>query len=133
MDRRLSRQVRPHCAGGGAATVWPPGGAGSPKSQIVRRVSNGILHRQQPVVGGLDASLRTAVIRTLVETAPSRRASKATRHALTVALVNPGRGLLVKPRAEFVEPQIVDSLRDRGGDPVERLELVALVLLLNYN
>jgi hypothetical protein len=34
--------------------------------------------------------LRTAVIRTLIETAPSPRASKATRQALTVALVTLG-------------------------------------------
>ncbi len=38
------------------------------------------------------ANLRTAVIRTLMETEPRPRASKATRQALTVALVKPGRG-----------------------------------------
>jgi hypothetical protein len=37
------------------------------------------------------ASFRTAVIRTLMETVPSPRASSATRQAATVALVNPGR------------------------------------------
>ncbi len=38
------------------------------------------------------ASFRTAVMRTLIETDPRPRASSATRQALTVALVKPGRG-----------------------------------------
>jgi hypothetical protein len=37
------------------------------------------------------ASLCTAVMRTLIETEPSRRASRATRQAATAAFVNPGR------------------------------------------
>src|ERR1035438_353480 len=41
---------------------------------------------------GPTASLRTAVMRTLMLTDPSPRASRATRQALTVALVKPGRG-----------------------------------------
>src|SRR5437879_3520171 len=45
-----------------------------------------------PLSAASTASLRTAVIRTLIETAPSPRASSATRQAATVALVKPGRG-----------------------------------------
>jgi hypothetical protein len=37
------------------------------------------------------ASLRTAVIRTLIETEPSLRASRDPRQAFTVAFVNPGQ------------------------------------------
>jgi adenine-specific DNA-methyltransferase len=45
-----------------------------------------------PLSAASTASLRTAVIRTLMETAPRPRASSATRQAHTVAFVNPGRG-----------------------------------------
>jgi len=45
-----------------------------------------------PLSEASTANLRTAVIRTLIETAPSPRASSATRQALTVAFVKPGRG-----------------------------------------
>jgi hypothetical protein len=45
-----------------------------------------------PLSTASTASFRTAVIRTLMETAPSPRTSSATRHAATVALVKPARG-----------------------------------------
>src|SRR5208283_3904935 len=45
-----------------------------------------------PLSAASTASLRTAVIRTLMLTDPKPRASRATRQALTVALVKPGRG-----------------------------------------
>src|ERR1017187_4130207 len=45
-----------------------------------------------PLSAASTASFRTAVIRTLMLTEPRPRASRATRHALTVALVKPGRG-----------------------------------------
>jgi hypothetical protein len=45
-----------------------------------------------PLSEASTASFRMAVIRTLIETAPSPRASRATRQALTVALVKPARG-----------------------------------------
>ena len=38
------------------------------------------------------ASLRIADMRMMIEDEPSPRASRDTRHALTVALVKPGRG-----------------------------------------
>ena len=47
-----------------------------------------------PLSAASTASFRTAVIRTLIETEPSPRASRETRQALTVALVKPGRGSL---------------------------------------
>src|ERR1035437_10174184 len=45
-----------------------------------------------PLSAASAASFRTAVIRTLMETDPRPRVSRATRQALTVALVKPGRG-----------------------------------------
>jgi hypothetical protein len=45
-----------------------------------------------PLSAASTASFLTAVIRTLMETAPSPRGSRATRQAATVALVNPARG-----------------------------------------
>ena len=89
-----------------------------------------------PLSAASTASLRTAVIRTLIETAPRPRASSATRQALTVALVNPGRGSWTDiPSEELVEPEIVHAARDRGGDAVQhqRLEFLPLVRLRNYN
>ena|ERR1039458_1904000 len=44
-----------------------------------------------PLPAASTASFRTAVMRTLMETDPSPRASSATRQALTVAFVKPGR------------------------------------------
>jgi hypothetical protein len=48
----------------------------------------------RPLSAASAANFRTAVIRTLIETDPRPRASSATRQALTVALVTPGRGSL---------------------------------------
>jgi len=45
-----------------------------------------------PLSAASTASLRTAVMRTLIEIEPSPRASNATLQALTVALVKPGLG-----------------------------------------
>jgi hypothetical protein len=45
-----------------------------------------------PLSAAFTAIFRTAVIRTLMETAPSPRVSSATRQAATLALVKPGRG-----------------------------------------
>ena len=45
-----------------------------------------------PLSAASTASFRTAVIRTLIEIDPSPRASSATLHVLTVALLNPDRG-----------------------------------------
>ena len=45
-----------------------------------------------PLSAASTASFRTAVIRTLMDTEPRPRASRATRQALTVAFVKPARG-----------------------------------------
>ena len=45
-----------------------------------------------PLSAASTASLRTADMRTMIDDDPSLRSSSDTRHALTVALVNPGRG-----------------------------------------
>jgi hypothetical protein len=47
---------------------------------------------RSPLSTASTANFRTAVILTFMETVLSSRASNATRHAQTVALVNPGRG-----------------------------------------
>src|ERR1035438_10243126 len=61
----------------------------TPFTRVIPFASSGA---SSPLSAASTASLRTAVIRTLIETEPSPRASSATRQALTVALVNPGRG-----------------------------------------
>ena len=61
----------------------------TPFTRVIPLASSGA---SNPLSAASTASLRTAVIRTLMETAPSPRASSATRQALTAAFVNPGRG-----------------------------------------
>jgi hypothetical protein len=61
----------------------------TPFTRVIPAANSGA---RRPLSAASTASFRTAVIRTLMETAPSPRASSATRQALTVALVNPGRG-----------------------------------------
>ena len=61
----------------------------TPFTRVIPLASSGA---SSPLSAASTASLRTAVIRTLMETAPSPRASSATRQAATVALVKPGRG-----------------------------------------
>ena len=46
----------------------------------------------RPLSAASAASLRIADIRTMIDDEPSLRSSSDTRHALTVALVKPGRG-----------------------------------------
>jgi len=61
----------------------------TPFTRVIPLANSGA---SNPLSAASTASFRTAVIRTLIETAPRPRASSATRQALTVALVNPGRG-----------------------------------------
>ena len=61
----------------------------APLTRAIPLASSGA---SSPLSAASTASLRTAVIRTLMETVPSPRASRATRQAHTVAFVNPGRG-----------------------------------------
>jgi hypothetical protein len=60
----------------------------TPLTRVIPLASSGA---SSPLSAASTTSLRTAVIRTLIETAPSPRASRATRQALTVALVKPAR------------------------------------------
>jgi hypothetical protein len=58
-------------------------------TRVIPAASSGA---SSPLSAASTASFRTAVIRTLMETEPSARASRDTRQALTVAFVKPGRG-----------------------------------------
>ena len=58
-------------------------------TQAIPAASSGA---SNPLSAASAASLRRAVIRTLMDTEPRPRASSATRQALTAALVKPGRG-----------------------------------------
>src|SRR5271157_3265846 len=61
----------------------------TPLTRVIPAANSGA---SNPLSAASTASLRTAVIRTLMETVPSPRASRATRQAATVAFVKPGRG-----------------------------------------
>src|ERR1039458_1013676 len=61
----------------------------APFTRVMPAASSGA---SSPLSAASTASFRTAVMRTLIETDPSPRASRATRQALTVALVKPARG-----------------------------------------
>ena len=56
------------------------------------------------------ASFLMADIRTMMLDDPSPRSSSVTRHALTVALVKPGRGSWRVPAEELVQGHVVDPL-----------------------
>src|ERR1035441_1903428 len=71
-----------------------------------------------PLSAASTANFRTAVMRTLMETDPRPRASNATRQALTVALVKPGRAPSV-PGEELVQPQVVSPFGDRRGNAIQ--------------
>jgi hypothetical protein len=65
------------------------------------------LRSQQAIVGRFDRQFRTAVIRTLIEIGPSLRASRTTRHAVTVAFVNPaGRSSFVNQAMNSSNPRL---------------------------
>jgi hypothetical protein len=60
----------------------------TPFSRVMALASSG---DSRPLSAASTASFRSAVILTLMETAPNQRASSATRQAATVAFVRPGR------------------------------------------
>ncbi len=66
---------------------------------------------------------------------PRPRASRATRHALTVALVKPGRGVRWNHNVKFVQRHVVDAFRNRRRDAVEyqHLQFLPLRDLWNRN
>ena len=59
-----------------------------------------------PLSAASTASLRTAVMRTLIEIEPSPRPSRETRQALTVAFVNPGLGSLPNHSKNSSNPRL---------------------------
>jgi hypothetical protein len=61
----------------------------APLTRVMPTASSG---SSSPLSAASTASLRTAVMRTLIETEPSLRSSRAPRQAFTVAFVKPGRG-----------------------------------------
>jgi hypothetical protein len=71
-----------------------------------------------PLSAASAASLRIADILIMMEDDPSRRSSNDTRQALTVALVKPGRGILLEPVHELVQCHIVHAFRNRRRDAV---------------
>ena len=60
----------------------------APFTRVMPAASSGT---SKPLSAASTASLRTAVIRTLIETDPSPRLSRTTRQAFTAAFVKPGR------------------------------------------
>ena len=62
------------------------------RTPLIRAIPAASSGASSPLSAASTASFRTAVIRTLIETDPSPRASSATRHAVTVAFVKPARG-----------------------------------------
>jgi hypothetical protein len=63
-----------------------------------------------PLSAASTASFRAAVIGTLMETAPSPRASHATRQAATVAFVKPGRGPFLYQKKNSSRPRFYTRL-----------------------
>src|SRR6202030_1040284 len=72
------------------------------------------------------ASVRTAVIRTLIEIRPSLRASSETRQAVTVAFVNPaGRGASVYQAMNSSSPRLY-TRRVIGDETLSRTSAFSL-------
>ena len=72
----------------------------TPFTRVMPLASSGAC---SPLSAAFTASFRTAVIRTLMETAPSPRVFSATRQAATVALVQARPRLLGVPGEELVK------------------------------
>jgi hypothetical protein len=75
----------------------------TPFTRVIPVASSGA---SSPLSAASTANFRTAVIRRLTETAPSPRASRATRQALTVAFVEPGRGSRVNHAENSSRPRL---------------------------
>jgi hypothetical protein len=75
-----------------------------------------------PLSAASTPSLRTAVMRTLIEIEPNPASPSATRDAaLTVAFAEPGPGLPPEPLEKLIQPEIVDPPGDRGRAAVSGL------------
>ena len=95
----------------------------APFTRVIPAAGSGA---RRPLSAASTASFRTAVIRTLMETAPSPRASNATRQAATVAFCEAGPRFASVPLEELVESQVVHATSDRGGNAVQHQSLQSL-------
>jgi hypothetical protein len=77
------------------------------RTPLIRAMPDASSGASSPLSAASTASLRTAVIRTFIEIGPSPRASSATRHAITVAFVNPaGRGASANQAMNSSRPRL---------------------------
>jgi hypothetical protein len=76
-----------------------------------------------PLSAASAASLQIADTLIMMEDEPRRRSSSGTRHALTVALVKPGRGSCWNQGHELVQSHVVDAFYYGQGDAVEHERL----------
>jgi hypothetical protein len=65
------------------------------------------------------ANFRTAVMRTMIDTAPRLQPSSVMRHKATVAFVKPARGSCVMPGEKLIQPETVDAVGDRREDAIQ--------------
>src|SRR5580658_5250734 len=88
----------------------------------------------RPLSAASAASLRIADILIMMEDDPRRRSSSDTRHALTVALVKPGRGACWNHAINSFSAMLY-TFRNRRGDAVEdeHLQFLPLGDLFNHN
>src|ERR1019366_1888181 len=77
----------------------------------------------RPLSVASTANLRIADMRTMMLDEPRPRSSRVTRHALTVALVKPGRGSWAYPAEKLVQGHIVDPFRDRRRNRIKHKAL----------
>src|SRR5258708_652911 len=75
----------------------------------------------RPLSAASTASLRTAVIRTLIEMDPSPRASREMRHEFTVALLKPERGSWPNQSMNSSSPRLYTRrvIGERWNDKIE--------------
>jgi hypothetical protein len=90
--------------------------AATPLMRVIPAASSGA---SNPLSAASTASLRTAVIRTLIEIGPSPRASEGNAPGGHGRLGEAGPGLLAEPLEEFVEAEVVHTARNRRGDAVQ--------------
>jgi hypothetical protein len=76
----------------------------TPWTRVIPAANSG----EQSVVCCFHRQLTHGVICTLIEIEPST-ASRATLYVLTVALLDPDRGLAPEPTPELIQPEVTDS------------------------
>ena len=88
-------------------------------TRFTRVIPLGSSGASRPLSEASTASSRTAVIFTLMETAPSPRASTATRQAATVAFRKARPRHLAIPGEELIGGKVVNAFRNRRGGGIE--------------